>query len=658
MPITQAQAAVAEQRQWHAAQDQAPQVRLVAGPGTGKSAAIERRVAHVLNNGATPNHVYVISFTRATCTELSHRIAAFCANQPCAAGASQMHVSTMHALALRILRSANVLATLYPADPFVLDDWERESVYDPELANTLGCPPGRAAQVRIAHDAQWQTLNPQAIAQAAITQAERQAFNTFHTARRNLYCCVLPGEVIYECVQRIQQGALQVAQLPRIEHLIVDEFQDLNACDQEFVRLLVTNAGATLFVAGDDDQSIYAFRHANPAGIVNFTVTYPTASPHTLTECFRCTPAILTPAMQMITLNPNRLTKHLNSLYVHAQPPVQGRLLVWSFQTGQQETAAIAQSCQRLIAGGMAGQEDDLLILISNRRLQLGPVTQELANLGLPFDPPGGPTGRDEEAIRAAYAILRIVKSVAVNAPDYVAHRSLLAQLYGVGIATARAVGDFCVANGQNFYDLFYLTALPHWLNSRPAAAVARITALVQQVVTWTPQDTLGARSADIGQLLSTIIFNGSPQVSTHVSTWGGFVAALPQGMTLEEVLTFLSADDEAEQRQTLDAVTQRLGGGTPPTQGVQKRIRVMTMHGAKGLSGKVVFIPSAEQGILPSFRAIHATGLLNEQRRLFYVSVTRGRAACVVSHAALHTGAAAFLIQQRPQVRLPVLSS
>jgi DNA helicase II / ATP-dependent DNA helicase PcrA len=73
-----------------------------------------------------------------------------------------------------------------------------------------------------------------------------------------------------------------------------------------------------------------------------------------------------------------------------------------------------------------------------------------------------------------------------------------------------------------------------------------------------------------------------------------------------------------------------------------------------QGLSGKVVFIPSSEQGIMPSFRAIHAAGLLNEQRRLFYVSVTRAKAACLISHATLHTGASAFLIQQRAQVRLP----
>ncbi len=78
------------------------------------------------------------------------------------------------------------------------------------------------------------------------------------------------------------------------------------------------------------------------------------------------------------------------------------------------------------------------------------------------------------------------------------------------------------------------------------------------------------------------------------------------------------------------------------------------TMHGAKGLSSKVVFIPSLEQGVMPSFRALHAVGLLIEHRRLFYVSVTRAMAACIITHAALHTGPNAFRLRQRPSVRLP----
>ncbi|WP_084460117.1 UvrD-helicase domain-containing protein [Aminiphilus circumscriptus] len=101
MPITAAQKAQAEQRQWAAARDGAPQVRLVAGPGTGKSHTIEKRVADLLTNGATPSNVYVISFTRATCAELTERIRVFCSTLPYANAAAQVRVSTMHSLALR-----------------------------------------------------------------------------------------------------------------------------------------------------------------------------------------------------------------------------------------------------------------------------------------------------------------------------------------------------------------------------------------------------------------------------------------------------------------------------------------------------------------------------------------------------------------------------
>jgi DNA helicase II / ATP-dependent DNA helicase PcrA len=246
MAITPLQITQAEGAQWQAAQDPARAVRLIAGPGTGKTATIERRIAHELNSGANPPRVCVISFTRATCTELRTRIATFCAAQPCAGIAAQVRISTMHSLALRILRSANVLATLYPADPMILDDWETNNIYDQELSAFLGCTPSRAAEVRLAHDAQWQTLSPQTIAQAAITAAEQQGFSVFHVTRRNLYCCVLPGEMVYECVSRLQQGAIQPNQLPKIDHLVVDEYQDLNACDQEFIFRLISSSQETM----------------------------------------------------------------------------------------------------------------------------------------------------------------------------------------------------------------------------------------------------------------------------------------------------------------------------------------------------------------------------------------------------------------------------
>ena len=299
------------------------------GPAPEKSKAIEKRVAHVLSNGAVPNTVYVISFTVAASAELRDRIATHCATQPCAAAAAGVRVSTVHALALRILRSANLLAAMYPHDPSVLDDWERKNIFDLELANTLGCNPTRAGEVRLAYDAAWQTLNPAFINQPAITAAERAGFTAFHTTRASLYSCVLPGELVYRCVQALRMGQIQPAHLPEIQHLIVDEFQDLNACDQELISRLAAQ-GAVLFVAGDDDQSIYSFRHADPSGLVNFQNSYPHSATHVLNECFRCTPNVLNPAAAMIAVNPTRIVKNLNSLYLGAAPPVMGTTEVWS----------------------------------------------------------------------------------------------------------------------------------------------------------------------------------------------------------------------------------------------------------------------------------------------------------------------------------------
>lgn len=651
MPITPAQRAAAEHQQLLAAQDQALQVRLIAGPGTGKSRTIEKRVAHVLGQNVAPGQIYVISFTRATCEELTARIRAFCAglNPPMNAGG--VRISTMHSLALRILRMGNLL-NQYPSEPTMLDDWEQRHIYDAELGSDLHCAPGRAAEVRLAHDAQWQTLNPAFINQAQITQAERLGFNAFHAERTNLYSCVLPGEVIYNCVTALQLGNLPAANLPVITHLIVDEFQDLNACDQAFIRLISAN-GSVLFIAGDDDQSIYSFRHADPNGIINFPATFPQSVTHQLTDCFRCAPAILNAATQLIAHNANRVPKNITALYGNAAPPVSGTLHVWSFPNAVTEARAIAESCERLIHAGMAGREDEIVILVSNRRIQLPLLAQELGNRGIPYAEPGAGGLGGDEAIRGVLAVLRLIQEQEQNEHDYIAYRTLAALCSGVGVATAKRMGDLCRDNHQNYRELFHVQALPHWLTGRPRSTVNNIRALTQAVIGWSLADVLANRVTDIQTVLTQEIFTSAVDGQAFIAVWTALAAALPQQMTLEELLLFLRSGSDTDREVVLAVVNQRLNANQAPVAPAQKSVRILTMHGAKGLSGKVVFIPSAEQGILPSFRNLQAAGLVIEHRRLMYVSITRAVAACIVSHAALHTGPQAFALQNKRQVRL-----
>jgi DNA helicase-2/ATP-dependent DNA helicase PcrA len=168
----------------------------------------------------------------------------------------------------------------------------------------------------------------------------------------------------------------------------------------------------------------------------------------------------------------------------------------------------------------------------------------------------------------------------------------------------------------------------------------------------WSLEDVLSERATEIGEILEQRIFSGSQKIQGLLEEWQGFVDSLPEGMTLGETLNYLATHDEAEQRSILDAIAAR-SREKEPDRAPPKRVRILTMHGAKGLSGKIVFIPSLEQGVLPSFKAINATGLLNEQRRLLYVSLTRAKAACILSHAVRHSGAQARLLQQQANVTL-----
>jgi DNA helicase-2/ATP-dependent DNA helicase PcrA len=122
-----------------------------------------------------------------------------------------------------------------------------------------------------------------------------------------------------------------------------------------------------------------------------------------------------------------------------------------------------------------------------------------------------------------------------------------------------------------------------------------------------------------------------------------------PNDANLSELLAYLKADTDGEQARIVGSVYARLGI-TPPESGAigGDQVKLLTMHGAKGLQAKVVFIPGIEQAIIPGRRALRAAGLLQEQRRLLYVSVTRAKAACILSLARRRTGASAQTLAQQ----------
>jgi superfamily I DNA/RNA helicase len=627
------------------------QVRLIAGPGSGKSSTIEERVCWLLEQGTDPERIAVISFTNASVVDLRLRLHSYChgRNQT---GIDDVSISTLHSLSLRLLRRAHLLEN-YPTRPLVLDDWELENVYDQEFGISQGInSKSRREEIRRYYEALWSTGLANAPTYVPpnppITDDERQRFGLFHQPTSQVYSCVLPGELVRNCADAAAAGIMDIPGLLGIQHLIVDEYQDLNTVDLQFVDQ-VAESGVAVFVAGDDDQSIYSFRHGSPLGIQRFNARYPQAALHSLRHCFRCTTNVLNAATTLILQNasPDRIQKTLVSLYRTANPQNDGIVHRWRFPTATQEAGAIAESCTALIASGLAPKE--ILILLANKSPQGGlwsVIRDALEQANVPFDPPKEEGFADTPEGRLVLALIRIICSRDDNGvpDDLVAHRLVLGLKRGVGAGTCNGIRETVIATPNTaFRDLFYVGAIPDAFTGRMATALGHARATCAAMAGWQPEDTLAQRITEITALVRSTLTDAA------ADAWLAFVDPLPLDMRLSELRDYIWADNAQQRDEILTAVFERLGtGAQQPQPPALNKVRVMTMHGAKGLSARVVFIPGLERGLLPNRHQAPYVAQVMEAARLLYVSITRARAACVLSFATRRTVQGEFR-QQNP---------
>jgi DNA helicase-2/ATP-dependent DNA helicase PcrA len=319
---------------------------------------------------------------------------------------------------------------------------------------------------------------------------------------------------------------------------------------------------------------------------------------------------------------PQRIPKNLNSLYSNANPQLTGLVARWIFPSGVIEAQAVAQSCRDLINAGMLPRR--ILILVSNKNILLKQLTDALDALRLPYESPKADGYLDTPGGRLALTLLRIV----CNQNDHVAHRTILGLPSGVGVVTCNNIANKVLVNNLNFTDLFYNPLPGGVFNTRETTALANARNNCGMIAGWQPSDTYGQRDADIQAVLLAILGPNAQQ------EWISATRHLPQDMTLEELRDYLLADTDEQESAILQSVYQRLDLPLPEEGVLPQKIRIMTMHGAKGLSAHVVFIPGLEEQVFPGQWRIPYPGLALEAARLLYVSISRARAACVLTCA------------------------
>lgn len=321
---------------------------------------------------------------------------------------------------------------------------------------------------------------------------------------------------------------------------------------------------------------------------------------------------------------PARIAKQHVSMYETADPVVRGGVGAWHFSQAGIEADAIAQSIQRLCAAGMAAR--DIMVLLSNARTLMADLQPALDARGIAYELPRTTPFKDTDTGRAVLTALRL----GTRDDDFVALRTLLELRKRVGIVTAAAIGDAVIAANISYRDAFD-DPDEQVFDRRQMRALGFAAEVVAAVREWGADDLLIDRIDDIEAVLP-IVLGQDPD------DWRNEVDALPDEATLSEALQYLSAEKDEQRARVLAAIHRRLGEDVGVEDLLPDAVRLMTMHGAKGLSAKIVFIPGLEQEMLPGPRRRPYPGLVLEAARMLYVSITRARLGCILSYADVRT--------------------
>ena len=604
--------------------------RLLAGPGTGKTHTLTQRAIELIEGrSAAPADILLITFTRAAAHELRERVGLVIEQ-----GEITPRITTLHSYALRqLLRNVNSVESL-PIPLRIADDWEERYLIAEDLRDAMrqvgreGIDVGDVKDLFTALSADWETLT--ADQKNWESEFRDPDFLGAWQAHRHLYGYTLRSELVYQL-----KVALNLDQNFRIEsipkHLLVDEYQDLNPCDLAVIEWL-RERGAELFVAGDDDQSIYGFRNAYPLAIREFIDNSQGAADLRLEVCHRCSREILGLGQFVIGLDQHRVPKTLRP----TDASKAGEVRLCSFTNQDDEARQIAAKCAELVAEGIPHNEI-LLLLRSDRNGAFSkPLRQALEGQGLPVHVDvGGDSVFETTAGRQFLSLIRL----AVYRRDSLAWRTLIKlDRNQFGKDALKRVVSAAEGELTTFSDVLFRNLEADLF---PRSFCNRLREYVNGVL----------HDVDV---ISTALDTQSEPGDDGVQH---LIVALDRLEVPERVE---KEEDFARARQELSRLAQKSGASdlelllrdATTVKSDEERvvdpstINILTMHKAKGLEADTVFIVAAEDQYIPG--RVESQAELDDARRLLYVSLTRARQRLYITYCArrggsqLHTGSTA----------------
>jgi superfamily I DNA/RNA helicase len=336
-------------------------LRVLAGPGTGKTFALMRRVTRLIEEGAEPQGILVCTFTRTAARDLQNELDRLGAD-----GADEVQAGTLHALCFRVLARSDVLELTGRVPRPLLKFEERFLLEDLRGTNGEGI---RDLEKRLnAFSAAWARL--QSDVPGWPQDPQDQTFLNALDGWLRFHQAMLIGELVPETLRFLRDNPASPYR-PQFDHVLVDEYQDLNRAEQVLLDELA--ASGALTVIGDEDQSIYSFKYAHPEGIARFDQDHAGTLDESLDECQRCPRLVVSMANALISRNQSRTNRVLQAR--PQNPP--GEVLVVQWPSMRDEAAGIAAFIRQRMS---AGHVEPGQVLVLAPRRQFGYAIRDALN--------------------------------------------------------------------------------------------------------------------------------------------------------------------------------------------------------------------------------------------------------------------------------------
>ena len=591
-------------------------VLMLAGAGTGKTAALTARLAHLVGTRcAWPSEILCVTFTNKAAREMRERVGQLIG--PAVEGMPWL--GTFHAVAAKMLRRHAELVGLQSNYTIIDTDDQLRLLKQLIVAEGIDEKRWPARQLAGCID-RWKNrgLLPDDVdagESEAYANGRGQHFYRIYQARMLALNACDFGDLLLHMLTIFRQHREVLEQYQmRFKYIMVDEYQDTNQVQYLWLRLLAQKTGDTrhnICVVGDDDQSIYSWRGAEIANILRFEKDFPGTKVIRLEQNYRSTPHILAAAAHLIGSNSERLGKQL---WTEATGGDKVKVIgVWD---APEEARRLGEEIERL---EREGASLDRIAILVRAQFQTREFEDRFIAIGLAYRILGGFRFYERAEIRDALAYLRLI---AQPSDDLAFERIINVPKRGLGDKAMERIHRLARANTMPLARAALAIVDTDELPARPRGTVL---ALMRDFARWrdmagsgTPADLVRAVMDESGYT-AMLQAEKSAESAGRLENLTELARAMEEYDTLGEFLEHVSLVMDNEANSDAEKVT------------------IMTIHGAKGLEFDYVFLPGWEEGVFPSQRSLDEGGLasLEEERRLAYVAITRARRRCTILHAA-----------------------